>query len=155
MLHIWNLQLVRFKSTFFYGLSALGHVWCKIEFLPHLMQFNIFKKLSHAINFRNNKGCLQRSYKMVKEIIFVSATKLGENNQHFCDCSTLFFINEFSLKNSKLCRRSFLHNTIFINSLVSFHKEKKITEHLFKCSCLDWKYSIENKKHRKLKKTKN
>ena len=69
---------------------------------------------------------------MVKEIIFVSATKLGENNQHFCDCSTLFFINEFSLKNSKLCRRSFLHNTIFINSLVSFHKKKKITEHLFK-----------------------
>ena len=70
---------------------------------------------------------------MVKEIIFVSATKLGENTtQHFCDCSTLFFINEFSLKNSKLCRRSFLHNTIFINSLVSFHKKKKITEHLFK-----------------------
>ena len=26
----------------------------------------------------------------------------------------------------------FLHNRIFINSLVSFHKENKITEHLFK-----------------------
>ena len=152
MLHIWNLQLVRFKSTFFYGLSALGHVWCKIEFLPHLMQFNIFKKLSHAINFRNNKGCLQRSYKMVKEIIFVSATKLGENTTNI-----FVTVPHFSLLMNflKLCRRSFLHNTIFINSLVSFHKEKKITEHLFKCSCLDWKYSIENKKHRKLKKTKN
>ena len=26
----------------------------------------------------------------------------------------------------------FLHNRIFINSLVSFHKENKITKHLFK-----------------------
>ena len=26
----------------------------------------------------------------------------------------------------------FLHNRIFINSLVSFHKKNKITEHLFK-----------------------
>ena len=26
----------------------------------------------------------------------------------------------------------FLHNRIFMNSLASFHKENKITEHLFK-----------------------
>ena len=66
---------------------------------------------------------------MVKEIIFVSATKLGENTTNI-----FVTVPHFSLLMNflKLCRRSFLHNTIFINSLVSFHKKKKITEHLFK-----------------------
>ena len=44
-----------------------------------------------------------------------------------------FLCKKISFEKPKISMEAcFLHKIIFINSLVSFHKNKKITEHLFK-----------------------
>ena len=78
-----------------------------------LKEFLILRLGVSAVLKFQNKTIVHYTYNFVAELfydnIFYSL---------FFDCSTLFFVNEFFWKIQNLSESMFLHNIIFINSLV-------------------------------------
>ena len=129
--NVWNLLKINNEDTrttsFLHPVKTSENFWSSHVFNGYRNDVNLVSLLLILSRFYPLLWCFHCIFNWINFDYVL---------HYLCECLTPSFIIFFSFeKNQKLCGNMFflhyLHYRTFINSLLSFYKEDKITEHLF------------------------